>query len=129
MAVLYFYYVFIFEPEKYDARQNLYFLRSFVKELTLPVCKDGRKHVDYVPTKIISEYFRFKTENENHIFGLRYRSVKKHDDINVVIFDSDNLSLQDLFGLKSIEKMAYKLFKNDSQRMAFLLYVAFVFYV
>lgn len=96
----------VFEPEKYDARQNLSFLRSFVNELTLPVRKDGREHVDYVPTQIVSEYFRyrFKTEDEQPILGLRYRSVKNPDGINIAIFDSDNTSLQKSFELVSIEK-------------------------
>ncbi|EIO3708052.1 TPA: RES family NAD+ phosphorylase [Vibrio parahaemolyticus] len=96
----------VFEPEKYDARQNLSFLRAFVKELTLPVSKDGREHVEYVPTQIISEYFRFrfKTKDDQPILGLRYRSVKNPEGINIAVFDSNNESLNKWFELLSIEK-------------------------
>ncbi|WP_208596456.1 RES domain-containing protein [Vreelandella zhanjiangensis] len=98
----------VFEPEKYDAKQNLSFLRSFVNELTLPVSKDGREHVEYVPTQIVSEYFRFrfKTEGDQPVLGLRYCSVRNPDGINIAVFDSDNASLQMFFELFSIEKIA-----------------------
>ena len=96
----------VFEPEKYDAKQNLSFLSSFVEELTLPVSKDGREHVEYVPTQIISEYFRFrfKTKDDQPILGLRYRSVKNPEGINIAVFDSNNESLEKWFELLSIEK-------------------------
>lgn len=96
----------IFEPEKYDARQNMLFLHSFVNELTLPVTKDGREHVEYVPTQIVSEYFRFRfqTENAEPILGLRYSSVKNPDGINIAVFDSENESLEKSFELVSIKK-------------------------
>ena len=96
----------VFEPRKYDSRQSLSFLHSFVKDLTLPITKDGREHVEYVPTQIVSEYFRyrFKTEDHQSVLGLRYRSVKNQEGINVAIFDSDNTSLQEFFELVSIKK-------------------------
>ncbi|MGP5536681.1 HEPN-associated N-terminal domain-containing protein [Psychrobacter glacincola] len=96
----------IFEPEKYDARQNMSFPHSFVNELTLPVTKDGRKHVEYVPTQIVSEYFRFRfqTENAQPILGLRYSSVKNANGINIAVFDSENESLEKSFELVSIKK-------------------------
>jgi len=96
----------IFELEKYDARQNMSFLHSFVSELTLPVTKDGREHVEYVPTQIVSEYFRFRfqTENAQPISGLRYSSVKNPDGINIVVFDSENESLEKSFELVCIKK-------------------------
>ena len=96
----------IFEPEKYDARQNMSFLHSFVNELTLPVTKDGREHVEYVPTQIVSEYFRFRfqTENAQPILGLRYSSVKNPDGINIAVFDSENESLKKSFELVSIKR-------------------------
>lgn len=105
----------IFEPEKYDVRQNMLFLHSFVDELTLPVSKDGREHVEYVPTQIVSEYFRFRfqTENAQPILGLRYHSVKNPAGVNIAIFDSENASLQELFELVSIKRTSNKLFVSD----------------
>ena len=82
------------------------FLHSFVNELTLPVTKDGREHVEYVPTQIVSEYFRFRfqTENAQPILGLRYSSVKNANGINIAVFDSENESLEKSFELVSIKK-------------------------
>ncbi|WP_409423774.1 MULTISPECIES: HEPN-associated N-terminal domain-containing protein [unclassified Pseudoalteromonas] len=96
----------IFSESNYETRQHLSFLKPLVNELTLPVSKDGREHVEYVPTQIISEYFRFrfKTSDENNVLGLRYPSVKSESGINIAIFDSENESLEKLFKLVSIEQ-------------------------
>jgi hypothetical protein len=52
-------------PEKpnFYARQRwdldqLIFLEEFVSNITQPVVHDGREHIDYVPTQILTEYFR-----------------------------------------------------------------------
>lgn len=39
-------------------RGGLLFLREFVKSITLPVVHDGREHIEYVPTQVLTEYFR-----------------------------------------------------------------------
>lgn len=96
----------IFSQDNYETRQHLFFLKTLVNELTLPVSKDGREHVEYVPTQIISEYFRyrFKTKDNENVLGLRYPSVKNESGINIAIFDSENESLEKLFKLVSIEQ-------------------------
>jgi hypothetical protein len=95
----------IFQPEEYEARQNLLFLESFVNDLTLPISKDGSEHVDYVPTQIVSEYFRyrFRTEGKVPILGIRYPSVKHEGGINLAIFESELLKLEKYFELESIK--------------------------
>lgn len=95
-----------FSEDNYDAIQNLSFLDSLVIDLTLPSLKDGKEKLEYIPTQIISEYFRYryKTKDNAHISGLRYPSVKNKSGINIAIFDSDNKSLEKLFKLVSIEK-------------------------
>ncbi|KGK03157.1 MULTISPECIES: HEPN-associated N-terminal domain-containing protein [unclassified Pseudoalteromonas] len=95
----------VFSEGAYETRQNLSFLHSLVKELTLPVSKDGMEHVEYVPTQIISEYFRhrFKTPEQTSVLGLRYPSVKNESGINIAIFNSDNDSLAHFFKLVSTD--------------------------
>ncbi len=95
----------LFEPEKYDTRNNMLFLVKLVNELTLPVSKDGSEHIDYVPTQVVSEYFRyrFKTENKESVLGIRYPSVKNGGGVNLAIFESDNEMLKKYFELESIE--------------------------
>ncbi len=37
----------------------LRFLQKFIHDITLPVELDGREHIDYVPTQVFTEYFRY----------------------------------------------------------------------
>ena len=51
-------------PSKFDAAkrnkfEDLTFLQSFVNDLAKPVSRDGMVHIDYVPTQIVIEYFRY----------------------------------------------------------------------
>lgn len=38
----------VFEPDLYENRHNRFFLHEFIRELTSPVKKNGKEHVDYV---------------------------------------------------------------------------------
>lgn len=93
-----------FEPHLYDKRHNRYFLYSLRDELTLPVSKDGKEHVDYVPTQIVSEYFRyqFKDANGSGVLGIKYPSVKNSTGFNLAIFSSSNEELEEIFELLDV---------------------------
>src|SRR5215469_672295 len=39
-------------------RDKIRFLHAFTDSITQPVIHDGREHIDYVPTQILTEYFR-----------------------------------------------------------------------
>ncbi len=39
------------------------FLRSFVGHVTRPVIPDGRQHVEYAPTQVLTEFFRWMAPN------------------------------------------------------------------
>jgi hypothetical protein len=96
----------IFEPELYESRHNRYFLHEFIKDLIAPVSKDGKEHVDYVPTQIVSEYFRykFKDERSNGVMGLKYPSVKDDAGTNIAIFSSNNEDLEEMLELIEIQE-------------------------
>jgi RES domain len=36
----------------------LLFLFSFARDLSKPVILDGREHIEYVPTQVVTEYMR-----------------------------------------------------------------------
>jgi hypothetical protein len=59
--------------EQIDA---LSFLRRFVRDISQPVSKSEKEHIEYVPTQILTEYFRhiFKTKDGQSIMGLKYPS-------------------------------------------------------
>ena len=93
-----------FEPDRYDERHQIYFIDRFKDELTQPVIKDGREHVDYVPTQIVSEYFKHRfTHDDKKIDGIMYPSVKHEGGINIAVFASNNDSAKKVFILKSLD--------------------------
>jgi hypothetical protein len=49
----------LFNPERRDGYYELAFLHAFAKDLSAPVALDGREHIDYVPTQVVTEYLRW----------------------------------------------------------------------
>ena len=74
--------------DKYEIRQSVLFLEEFVKAITLPVSRDGREHIDYVPSQVVSEFFTqvFRTKEGHKIDGMIYPSAVVPDGKNVVLF-------------------------------------------
>ena len=69
-------------------RLQLAFLHEFVAQLVQPVVLDGREHIDYVPTQIVTEYLRYFADPPVH--GLRFESSQFPGGLNTVICcDSD----------------------------------------
>ncbi len=68
----------IFNEEERENRWIIKFFKSFLSDFIKPVEKDGKEHIDYVPTQIITEYFRhiFRTESKESIDGIIYPSSK-----------------------------------------------------
>ncbi len=74
---------------KYD-RDHLTFLQQFVEDVTKPVIHDGREHIDYVPTQILTEYFRYEYElpDKARLDGIVYPSAQRKRGNSIVIFAS-----------------------------------------
>lgn len=49
----------VFDADKRPAIAMRSFLATFVANVTRPVIPDGREHVEYAPTQVITEYIRF----------------------------------------------------------------------
>src|ERR1035437_3166722 len=75
----------IFDIPQRRKRDVLRFVQGFVRDLQRPITKDGREHVDYVPTQIVTEYFR-RTFPDCNVDGLLYPSAKKDDGVCCVLF-------------------------------------------
>ena len=73
-----------------DERDPLIFLREFVRAITQPVEHDGREHIEYVPTQILTEYFRHRSlaNGSLDIDGIVYPSAHCADGRSIVIFAS-----------------------------------------
>jgi hypothetical protein len=56
------------------------FLNHFVSDLSKPIEKDGREHIDYVPTQIVTEYLKYKCVDRNgkRIKGILYPSARRN---------------------------------------------------
>lgn len=78
----------LFDEDRRHLRAGLKFIRGFADDLALPITRDGREHIDYVPTQLVSEYFRtvFKLSNGQHLDGLSYRSAKNPGGVCLCLF-------------------------------------------
>jgi hypothetical protein len=78
----------IFDADKRDQLEGLRFLRKFVDEICQPIEKDGREHIGYVPSQVVSEYFALvHRDGENAgVDGVVYPSAVNRGGRNLVLF-------------------------------------------
>jgi hypothetical protein len=63
------------------------FLRTFIEAITRPIIPDGRQHIEYVPTQVLTEYFRWVPDT--HIDGVALPSSQTGDKTYVLFFGPD----------------------------------------
>jgi hypothetical protein len=80
-----------FAQVRYD-RDHLLFLHEFVKSITQPVEHDGREHIEYVPSQIVTEYFRhrYHPDENSTLDGIVYPSAQRRGGRSVIIFASQD---------------------------------------
>jgi hypothetical protein len=71
-------------PKRYD----LIFLHSFAADLGKPIALDGREHIEYVPTQVVTEYLRYVSTNA--VDGILYRSAQNNGVCCVLFCDATN---------------------------------------
>jgi HEPN/RES N-terminal domain 1/RES domain len=72
---------------EYDPRPPAIFLNYFAAELSKPIARDDRVHVEYIPTQVITEYFQTEFLHDGaRIDGIRYRSARHSDHYSLVVF-------------------------------------------
>jgi hypothetical protein len=72
---------------EYDPRLQLNFLRSISRDISRPIARDNRVHVEYVPTQVVTEYVRTVVRMKGQkIDGIRYHSSRKHAGTALVLF-------------------------------------------
>ena len=66
-----------FQQGTSEFRDTLSFLRHFAIDLAAPVTRDGREHIEYVPTQAFTEYVRHEMTLHDGatVDGIRYRSA------------------------------------------------------
>lgn len=76
-----------FDIDNTEVLSYIMFLKGFIRDISQPVEKDGREHIDYVPTQIISELIANKLEhNGNRVDGIQFPSSVNLEGKNWVLF-------------------------------------------
>jgi hypothetical protein len=78
----------LFDEAARATRPSLIFLHHFAAEVSKPVARDKKEHIEYVPTQIVTEYFRhiFEREHGIRIDGLVYSSAARNGGRSLVLF-------------------------------------------
>jgi len=78
----------LFDEDKRHLRPATIFLQGFVDDVSKPIHKDGKEHIEYVPTQALAEYFRhlYRDEEDNALDGIMFRSSRNPDGANYVLF-------------------------------------------
>jgi len=86
----------LFDESRAFERMPLIFMRQFEMDCSLPIKRDGREHIDYVPTQVVSEYFRhlfrLTPEEEHGIDGILYNSSKAESQTCVTLFSGPEIA-------------------------------------
>ena len=90
----------IFDVNEFSSRQKLIFLYDLVSDMSKPVGPNIKDHIEYIPTQVVSEFFRYRFNPK--VKGIRYKSVKNKEGINIAFFESDNEKIKDYFELLNI---------------------------
>lgn len=78
----------LFDEENASERPAFLFLSNFAAAISKPIAGDGREHIDYVPTQVVTDYFRriFKDDGRGRIDGLLFRSSRHEGGQCCVLF-------------------------------------------
>ena len=81
----------------YDSRAPLIFLHEVTADISKSIARDDRVHVEYVPTQVITEYFRTTfCDTSAQIMGIRYPSSRHSGNNSIVLFvTQDDLIVED----------------------------------
>jgi len=72
---------------EYNPRHVLTFLHHIASEISRPIARDDRVHVNYVPTQIVTEYVRSRILNEmTKVDGIRFESAVHPGHASYVLF-------------------------------------------
>jgi len=81
----------VFDLDRQPLIHSLRFLHAFAADISQPIARDGREHIEYVPTQIVTEYFRrlFRSAEGRSLDGIIYRSAK-HEGANAFVLFCEN---------------------------------------
>lgn len=83
--------------ERENSRSRLVFLHEIAEDISRPIARDDRMHIEYVPTQIVTEYVRTAVRVKGRaVDGIRYQSSRRNASTALVLFaNQDNLLLEE----------------------------------
>lgn len=80
----------IFDTGRKQDREESLFIHDFVEAISARVTKDGREHIDYVPSQVVCEYLAqvFEPAPNQRFAGLIFPSSVQPGGKNLVVFPS-----------------------------------------
>lgn len=78
----------LYDPRNRAKRPFLSFLREFSDSVGRPIAHDDRVHLDYIPTQVVSEFFRcrFRERDGTKLDGILYPSAAAPEGRNAALF-------------------------------------------
>lgn len=78
----------LFDEEMRGQKMMLSFLNAFLTDFTKPVKKNNRENIEYIPTQVITEYFKYIFWNDDQapIQGILYPSSRRINGKACVLF-------------------------------------------
>lgn len=91
----------IFDVERRHLRPTISFMSDFITDLSKPVEKNGQEHIEYVPTQVVTEYFKhiFTDEDKDMVKGILYPSSISEGGKCCALFFNDKNCVQDSTGI------------------------------
>jgi hypothetical protein len=85
-----------------SVRDAVRFLRAFARDLSKPIARDDRVHVEYIPSQVVTEYVRVAPQlRDAEVQGLRYASARRKGGVCLVLFGG-----REILELKETERAA-----------------------
>jgi hypothetical protein len=104
----------IFSGEDRAVRLTRVFLHQFERAIMQPVPRDDRVHVEYIPSQVVTEFFREHGAGGGPIDGIRYRSsfgnpknlvfFATHENIRGAVSEPSFFPREEWFKLLSVER-------------------------
>lgn len=78
----------LFDEKRAHDRPAFRFLHDFSAAISQPIAGDEREHIEYVPTQVVTDYFRriFRNDDGSSVDGLLYRSSRRSGGECCVLF-------------------------------------------
>lgn len=97
----------VFAEETQALIHPMRFLHAFAADLVKRIARDGREHIEYVPTQIVTEFFRrvFRDAEGEPLDGLTYRSSRDGGANACVLFCENDQCAEPDFEGKPYQQM------------------------